>query len=127
MLRSIVPNPNYSRREPTAPGGYSPHYGKEGILSESAVFYRSPGDDYPTIVRGSGVYLWDADGKQYLDLSSGLSSTAGIGHGRADIAAAMADQAARLSFVHNAKLTNDRQEEYIRCSTSTAAIRRFSR
>ena len=83
-------------------------------MSESAVFYRSPGDDYPTIVRGSGVYLWDANGKQYLDLSSGLSSTAGIGHGRADIAAAMADQAARLSFVHNAKLTNDRQEELAR-------------
>jgi len=28
--------------------------------------------DVPVIVRGEGVYLFDADGKRYTDLSSGL-------------------------------------------------------
>ena len=77
---------------------------------ESAVFYRVPDDEYPTIVRASGFHLWDSSGKQYLDLSSGISATAGIGQGRPEIAEAMADQARTLSFVHNSRVTNDQQE-----------------
>jgi adenosylmethionine-8-amino-7-oxononanoate aminotransferase len=77
----------------------------------SAVFYRSPDDNYPTIVRGNGCYLWDDEGTRYLDLSSGFAVAAGIGHGRDDVADAMAAQARRLSYVHNARVTNDRQEE----------------
>jgi len=77
---------------------------------ESAVFYRVPDDDYPTMVRASGFHLWDSSGKQYLDLSSGISATAGIGQGRPEIAEAMAAQARTLSFVHNSRVTNDQQE-----------------
>ena len=77
---------------------------------ESAVFYRVPDDEYPTIVRASGFHLWDSSGKQYLDLSSGISATAGIGQGRPEIAEAMATQARTLSFVHNSRVTNDQQE-----------------
>lgn len=77
---------------------------------ESAVFYRVPEDRYPTIVRASGFHLWDSSGKQYLDLSSGISATAGIGQGRPEIAEAMAEQARTLSFVHNSRVTNDQQE-----------------
>ena len=80
-------------------------------MSDSAVFYRSPGDEYPTIVRGKDCYLWDDSDKQYLDLSSGISATAGIGHSRTDIADAMYTQATRLSFIHNARVTNDQQEK----------------
>ena len=79
-------------------------------MSDSAVFYRSPADEYAVMVRGEGCRLWDDTGKQYLDLSSGLSATAGIGHSRADIADAMAKQAKTLSFVHGARVTNDQQE-----------------
>ena len=77
---------------------------------ESAVFYRVPDDRYPTIVRASGYHLWDSSGRKYLDLSSGISATAGIGQGRAEIAEAMAAQARTLTFVHNSRVTNDRQE-----------------
>ncbi len=76
----------------------------------SAVFYRAPDDEYPIMVRASGFHLWDSAGKQYLDLSSGISATAGIGQGRPEIADAMAAQARKLSFVHNSRVTNDRQE-----------------
>ena len=76
----------------------------------SAVFYRSPDDRYPMIVRAAGVHLWDSSGKQYLDLSSGISATAGIGQGRPEIADAMAAQVRRLSFVHSSRVTNDQQE-----------------
>ena len=77
---------------------------------ESAVFYRSPDDEYPMIVRAEGFHLWDSSGKRYLDLSSGISATAGIGQGRPEIAEAMAAQARTLSFVHNSRVTNDQQE-----------------
>ncbi|WP_420612568.1 aspartate aminotransferase family protein [Candidatus Spongiisocius sp.] len=77
---------------------------------ESAVFYRVPDDEYPTMVRASGFHLWDSSGKQYLDLSSGISATAGIGQGRPEIADAMAAQARTLTFVHNSRVTNDQQE-----------------
>ena len=77
---------------------------------ESAVFYRVPEDRYPTMVRASGFHLWDSSGKQYLDLSSGISATAGIGQGRPEIAEAMAEQARTLTFVHNSRVTNDQQE-----------------
>ena len=79
-------------------------------MSGSAVFYRNPGDEYPTIIRGQGCYLWDDLGRKYLDLSSGISATAGIGQGRADIAEAMTAQVTQLAFIHNARVTNDPQE-----------------
>jgi adenosylmethionine-8-amino-7-oxononanoate aminotransferase len=64
------------------------------------------------IVRGAGAYLWDDGGHRLLDLTSGISVTALIGHGRPEVADAMAEQARRLSFIHNARVTNDRQEEF---------------
>ncbi len=36
-----------------------------------SVFYRDPGHNYPVAVRGKGVYLYVANGKEYLDGSGG--------------------------------------------------------
>jgi adenosylmethionine-8-amino-7-oxononanoate aminotransferase len=56
--------------------------------------------DIPVIVRGAGCYVYDEHGNRYLD---GLSSLfcVNIGHGRADIAQAGADQAKELGFFTN--------------------------
>ena len=86
----------------------------------SAVFHRRPGDEYPVFVRGEGCYLWDERGKRYLDLSSGMAWAASLGQGRADIAAVMAGQAARLTYLHNAWASTDRQEEYASRLTALA-------
>ncbi|MBV8116782.1 MAG: aminotransferase class III-fold pyridoxal phosphate-dependent enzyme [Candidatus Eremiobacteraeota bacterium] len=51
----------------------------------------------PTIVRGEGCYLYDADGKRYLDFSSGLVAV-NLGHGHRGIADAISEQARRLAF-----------------------------
>ncbi|MCH7506536.1 MAG: aminotransferase class III-fold pyridoxal phosphate-dependent enzyme [Proteobacteria bacterium] len=40
-----------------------------------SVFYRDPGHNYPVAVRGEGVYLYDANGKEYLDGSGGAAIT----------------------------------------------------
>jgi adenosylmethionine-8-amino-7-oxononanoate aminotransferase len=53
--------------------------------------------ELPVIVRGEGCYVWDEHGKRYLDGLSALFCV-NIGHGRADIAQAGADQAKELGF-----------------------------
>src|SRR5262249_43589225 len=49
------------------------------------------------LVRGKGAYVWDSDGRRYLDGLSSLWNVA-IGHGRAEIARAVAAQARTLAY-----------------------------
>ncbi|MFP5358893.1 MAG: aspartate aminotransferase family protein [Actinomycetes bacterium] len=53
--------------------------------------------DVPIIVRGEGAYIWDAEGRRYLDGLAGLFVNQ-LGHGRADLAEAAAAQARELAF-----------------------------
>jgi len=55
------------------------------------------GAEVPVIVKGDGCYVWDEHGNRYLDALSALFCV-NIGHGRADIAQAGADQAKELGF-----------------------------
>jgi acetylornithine/N-succinyldiaminopimelate aminotransferase len=55
-------------------------------------------------VRGEGSYLWDADGKRYLDLFPGWGVN-GVGHCHPRVVAAIRDQATRLLHVPNTLYT----------------------
>jgi len=55
------------------------------------------GGHVPVITRGEGAYIWDDGGKKYLDGLSGLFVVQ-VGHGRDEIAEAMAAQAKKLEF-----------------------------
>lgn len=60
--------------------------------------------------RGRGALLWDADGREYIDFSSG-GCNANIGYGHPHYVQALSDQAAKLSFnlsVFNAHEANAR-------------------
>ena len=46
----------------------------------------------PAIARAEGIYLWDADGKRYLDGSSG-PVVSNLGHGNRRVLDAMQAQA----------------------------------
>ena len=48
-----------------------------------------------TIVRGSGASLWDDEGHEFIDCTAGYG-VANVGHGRPEVAAAIAAQALRL-------------------------------
>jgi adenosylmethionine-8-amino-7-oxononanoate aminotransferase len=56
--------------------------------------------EVPIIVRGEGCYVYDEHGNRYLDGLSALFCV-NIGHGRADIVQAGADQAKELGFFTN--------------------------
>src|SRR5256886_8137213 len=53
-----------------------------------------------TFVRGHGVRLYDADGREYLDLLSGIG-VASLGHAHPGLARAIADQAQTLIHTSN--------------------------
>jgi adenosylmethionine-8-amino-7-oxononanoate aminotransferase len=55
------------------------------------------GTDVPVIVRGEGPYVWDSNGKRYLDALAGLFVNQ-LGHGRTELAEAAARQASELAF-----------------------------
>jgi hypothetical protein len=53
--------------------------------------------DVPIIVKGEGPYIFDSNGKRYLDGLAGLFVVQ-VGHGRTELAEAAAKQAAELAF-----------------------------
>lgn len=52
------------------------------------------------LVRGKGVYVWDADGNRYLDLLAGIAVNA-LGHAHPDLVAAVSTQLATLGHISN--------------------------
>jgi adenosylmethionine-8-amino-7-oxononanoate aminotransferase len=69
------------------------------------VFYRNLRKSYPTVDRGEGIYIYDTEGKQYID-GSGRAAVVGIGHGVREITEAMFQQAERISFSHGSQFTS---------------------
>ena len=53
----------------------------------------------PRVARAEGVFLWDTDGRRYLDATSGAVVT-NIGHGNPRVLAAMAAQANKVTFAY---------------------------
>src|SRR5689334_13699242 len=56
------------------------------------------GADVPIITRGEGAYIYDAQGRRYLDGLAGLFVSQ-LGHGRTELADAAAAQARELAFM----------------------------
>jgi len=66
--------------------------------------------DIPIIVRGEGCYVFDENGKRYLDGLSALFCV-NAGHGRAELGEAAAKQAAELGFYTNWSYAHPRSIE----------------
>ncbi len=58
------------------------------------------GERQIALVKGEGAYVWDADGKKYLDFVAGIS-TVNIGHCHPNLVKAIAEQAQKLIHVSN--------------------------
>ncbi|HEY8758348.1 MAG TPA: glutamate-1-semialdehyde 2,1-aminomutase, partial [Candidatus Limnocylindria bacterium] len=70
------------RAEAVMPGG----------VSSPVRAYRAVGGEPPFIVRGSGSRVWDADGREYIDLVCSWGPLI-LGHAHPDVVRAIADQA----------------------------------
>jgi adenosylmethionine-8-amino-7-oxononanoate aminotransferase len=76
----------------------------------SGNFSRNLRKEYAQAVRGEGSYIFAADGTRYLDAAGG-AAVVNIGHGVKEVAQAMAEQAARLGYVHSSQFTTALAEE----------------
>ncbi|MEY3734768.1 MAG: hypothetical protein RL347_2127, partial [Actinomycetota bacterium] len=65
-------------------------------------------DNYGTppvaLVRGSGARVWDAEGREYVDLLAGIAVNA-LGHAHPGVVAAVADQMSTLGHTSNLAMT----------------------
>ena len=69
------------------------------------VFHRAPKSAMPTAVRGDGIYVIDANGKQYLDGSGGAAVSC-LGHSDPDVIAAIKNQLDQIAFAHTGFFTS---------------------
>ncbi len=73
----------------------------------------------PMVVRGDGCYLFDSEGRRYLDGSSG-AVVANLGHGDPAVLEAMAAQAERVSYVFRSHFTSESAEGLAAALTEAA-------
>jgi len=83
--------------------------------SRAHLFSRSAGK-LLNLVRGEGVYVWDDEGKRYIDGSSGPVCV-GIGYGVEEIADAARRQMEEISFAHSSHFT---AKSVLECSEKLA-------
>ncbi|EHH1173583.1 TPA: aspartate aminotransferase family protein [Vibrio parahaemolyticus] len=75
----------------------------------SYVFHRHCHATLPIIDKGEGVYLFDKQGKQYLDACGG-AAVSNLGHSHQAVKKAMLEQLERVPFAHTGFFTNDSSE-----------------
>ena len=62
-----------------------------------------------TFERGEGCYLWDSEGRQYLDALAGIA-VCGLGHAHPAVASAVAEQASKLVHTSNLYHISNQQQ-----------------
>jgi len=75
----------------------------------SAVFSR--GDALPVAVKAEGCWVFDAEGRRYLDAAGGAVVSA-IGHGRARVVDAITRHLGQLDYVHSTTFRTEAVESY---------------
>ncbi|WP_413284347.1 aspartate aminotransferase family protein [Vibrio sp. MA40-2] len=73
------------------------------------VFHRHCHVELPTIAYGEGVYLYDTQGKQYLD-GCGGAAVSNLGHNHQAVKQAIIDQLDKIPYAHSAFFTNEASE-----------------
>lgn len=89
------------------------------VANQDHVFYRNARKYYPQISHGQGIYLYDAEGKRYID-GSGGAAVVNIGHGVREITEAMVEQANKVSFTHGTQFTSEAAIAFAERLTSLA-------
>ncbi len=77
---------------------------------ESHLFYQTR-NHKPRVSHSRGVYLWDQQGNQYLDASSG-AMVSNIGHSHPKVIAAIQKQLNQAAFAYRLHFENDAAEEF---------------
>jgi len=85
---------------------------REYLFSCAAPYYADP----LVLTRGEGVFVTDADGREYLDLFSGILTTS-VGHCHPEVVQAIQEQVATLGHTSTLYLTDQHAEAARRLAT----------
>jgi adenosylmethionine-8-amino-7-oxononanoate aminotransferase len=108
---------------PTTPATSMPAAELEDLDRRHLIHPLLPGDrtDRSVIVRGKGSTVWDAQGNELLDMTGAGNWLAQVGHGRTELAEAMAEQASRLEyFTSFFEFSNDKSVQLAKRITDLA-------
>ena len=81
-------------------------YPSRKSLSAQHVFYRNTHAKYPIITHGERIYLYDREGRRYLDGASGAAVVC-LGHGNRRIVDVLQEQARKIAFCHLSTFSNE--------------------
>ena len=68
------------------------------------------GQSPPSVARGEGSFVWDTNGRRYLDGSSG-AVVVSLGHGHPEVLRTLRDQSERIAYAVRAQFTNEPAEQ----------------
>jgi acetylornithine aminotransferase len=91
---------NDTELDTTAHALVAPDSGAHWTQRYTAALMNTFGAPQRVLVRGEGVYVWDADGNRYLDLLAGIAVNA-LGHAHPTLTAAVSAQLGTLGHVSN--------------------------
>lgn len=74
------------------------------------VLLRNLDRDFPIVSHGEGVYLYDTNGKRYLD-GSGGALVVSVGHGNKEIVDHISNQLSRVAYVNGTQFTSSVTED----------------
>lgn len=80
-----------------------------GELAIQAFYAAASSRGLPRLARAEGPYLWDQEGRRYVDAASGPVVT-NIGHGNPHVVEAIARQAANCAFASRTAFVNEANE-----------------
>ena len=80
-------------------------------IKKSHVFHRRLNYNYPLITHGKGIYLYDQNGKKYID-GSGGPAVVNLGHGVKEIAQAIKKLVLRFSYLYGSQFSTKAMEDY---------------
>jgi len=74
------------------------------------ILHRHSHAELPFAVGGEGPFIWDGDGREYLDASGGAAVSC-LGHNHPDVIAAIKEQIDTIAYAHTSFFTNRAAEE----------------
>ena len=85
------------------------HQSAAGAGASTHVFHRHARAQLPVAVRGEGAYIFDSEGRQYLDASGGAAVSC-LGHNHPQVIDAIKAQLDDIPFAHTAFFSNPAME-----------------
>ncbi|MER8428177.1 aspartate aminotransferase family protein [Mesorhizobium sp. M1403] len=77
----------------------------------SSVFHRVPNRSLPIAVKGEGMYIFDKEGKRWIDAYAGGACVSCLGHSQESVAEAVREQIGKFAYFHSGMFSSEPLEE----------------